>query len=312
MPGEISLIGAPCDAGANLPGAAGGPTALRSAGLLAALQKQGGSVHDCGDLVVQPPFFTGDTPGYHHLPDVAAWCHAVHGRVLTELQAGRRPVLLGGDHSLAIGSISAVARHCRAKQRPLRVLWLDAHADCNSRRTSPSANLHGMPVACLCGIGPAALTQMSGHKYALAADEIRELGVRSVDPGENQLVQQIGLHIWRMEDMRRLGMTEAVHQALAGMTAGTHLHVSFDIDFLAPDIAPGVATAVDGGANLAEACECMTAIVQHGPPDSLDVMEFNPVRDVQQRTAKLAVELANMLLTNNTCRPPDVAESVRI
>ena len=293
---DITLIGAPTDVGAGRPGASQGPQALRAAGLAAALQALGLQVHDAGDLRGPPNPQQQPQDGYRHLDEVIAWNQVVHDAVASALAQGRLPLLLGGDHSLAIGSISAAARHCRAVGKRLRVLWLDAHADANSRRTSPSANLHGMPLACLRGVGPAALTQLSGQVPALAADAVRQIGVRSVDAGEVDLVQQLGLTVFDMQALHTLGMREVMTRALAGMDAQTHLHVSFDVDFLDPDIAPGVATTVSDGPNLTQAQLCMRMIADSGRLGSLDVVELNPMLDEHQRTADLAVTLITTLL----------------
>ena len=293
---DITLIGAPTDVGAGRPGASQGPQALRAAGLAAALQALGLQVHDAGDLRGPPNPQQQPQDGYRHLDEVIAWNQVVHDAVASALAQGRLPLLLGGDHSLAIGSISAAARHCRAVGKRLRVLWLDAHADANSRHTSPSANLHGMTLACLRGVGPAALTQLSGQMPALDADAVRQIGVRSVDAGEVDLVQQLGLTVFDMQALHTLGMREVMTRALAGMDAQTHLHVSFDVDFLDPDIAPGVATTVSDGPNLTQAQLCMRMIADSGRLGSLDVVELNPMLDEHQRTAGLAVTLITTLL----------------
>jgi arginase len=299
----ISLIGAPCDAGANRPGACRGPQALRASGLLLRLRSLGLEVQDCGDL--QGPANSGlpATGGYRHLPEVVAWSTTVHEAVHTELALGHLPLLLGGDHSLAVGSISAVARHCRDSGKTLRILWLDAHADCNSRRTSPSGNLHGMPVACLCGLGPPALIGLSGQVPAINPASLRQIGIRSVDEGEVELVHTLGLAIDDMQVLHTLGMRTIMARALAGLDANTHLHVSFDVDFLGPDLAPGVSAAVPGGPSREEAQLCMDMIAQTGRLASLDVMELNPALDKHQATASIAVDLITRLLGRH--RPID-------
>lgn len=292
---DITLIGAPTDVGAGRPGASQGPQALRAAGLAAALRALGLQVHDAGDLRGPPNPQRPPQDGYRHLDEVIAWNRVVHDAVASALAQGRLPLLLGGDHSLAIGSLSAAARHCRAVGKRLRVLWLDAHADCNSRRTSPSANLHGMPLACLRGVGPAALTGLSGQVPALAADAVRQIGVRSVDAGEAALVRKLGLTVFDMTALHTLGMREVMARALAGVDAQTHLHLSFDVDFLDPGLAPGVATTVRDGPTLAESRLCMQAIAASGRLGSLDVVELNPLLDEHQRTAALAVDLVATL-----------------
>ena len=293
---EVLLIGAPSDAGAGQPGAHAGPGALRAAGLVRALQQAGRVVHDGGDLDGPPRPRQAAAGGYRHLAAVSAWCRLAHDAVLRALAQERLPLLLGGDHSLAIGSLSAVARHCHAASRPLRVLWFDAHADCNSRLTSPSANLHGMPLACLRGVGPATLLTLSGRMPALAPHSVRLVGVRSVDAGEAELAQALGLEIIAMATLRAQGADAVMTHALQGMTADAHLHVSLDVDFLDPGVAPGTDTAVAGGASLDEARRCLQHVAASGRLGSVDVVELDPARDPQQHTATGIVRLLATLL----------------
>ena len=297
---RVSLIGAPTDVGASARGASMGPEALRVAGLGATLALHGVDVRDCGNLAGPPNPWQPPQQGYRHLPEVVAWNQAVHEAVHRELVEGRLPILLGGDHSLAVGSLSAVARHCRETGRKLRVLWLDAHADFNTHVLTPSGNLHGMPVACLCGHGPDELVQMGGQVPALNPRWIRQIGIRSVDPGEKRFVHEAGLEVFDMRYIDEMGMRHAMEMALATMDARTHLHVSFDVDFLDPAIAPGVATAVRGGPTYREAQLCMEMIADTGRLGSLDVMELNPALDVRNETAALAVDLIESLFGKST------------
>jgi arginase len=209
-------------------------------------------------------------------------------------------MLLGGDHCLAIGSISAVARHCREQGRRLRVLWLDAHADFNTSALTPSGNVHGMPVAVLTGHGPAELTGIGGATPALSAKALRQIGIRSVDPGEKRFVHAQGLEVLDMRFIDEMGMRLAMELALATLDAHTHLHVSFDVDFLDPGIAPGVGTTVPGGPTYREAQLCMEMIADTGRLASLDVMELNPALDVRNQTALLAVDLIESLFGKST------------
>jgi arginase len=238
--------------------------------------------------------------GYRHLAEVVAWNRLVHDAVYDELGAGRLPVLLGGDHSLAIGSISAVARHCRATGRKLRVLWLDAHADFNTSGLSPSGNLHGMPLACLCGFGPVELLTLGDRAPAITPDVLRQVGIRSVDPGERRFVHEQGVEVFDMRYVDERGMRATMETALAGLDARTHLHVSFDVDFLDPEIAPGVGTTVPGGPTYREAQLCMEMIADTGLLASLDIVELNPAFDVRNRTASLAVDLVESLFGKST------------
>ena len=296
----ISLIGAPTDIGAGHRGASMGPEALRVAGLAGALAARGLDVVDRGN--VSGPFNPWLPPhdGYRHLDEVAAWNRAVMRAVHAELAGGRLPILLGGDHCLALGSITAVARYCREQGRRLTVLWLDAHADFNTSAITPSGNIHGMPVACLCGFGPDALTELGGHSPVLAPEQIRQIGIRSVDAGEKKLVHDVGLDIYDMRYIDEVGMRRAMEEALLNLGADDHLHVSFDVDFLDPAIAPGVGTTIPGGPNYREAQLCMEMIADSGRLGSLDIMELNPALDVRNQTAALAVDLVESLFGKST------------
>ncbi|MFN3495218.1 MAG: arginase [Hydrogenophaga sp.] len=300
MTTTVSLIGVPTDIGAGARGASMGPEALRVAGLAAALECYGLQVRDCGNLSGPANPWQPPVDGYRHLPEVVAWNTTLHGAVHAELAQGRLPIVLGGDHCLGLGSISAVARHCRDTGRKLRVLWLDAHADYNTAALTPSGNIHGMPVALLCGHGPAELTGIGGTTPAIQADVVRQIGIRSVDAGEKRLVHEAGLEVFDMRYIDEMGMRHTMEQALMGLDDNTHLHVSFDVDFLDPDIAPGVGTTVPGGPTYREAQLCMEMIADTGRLASLDVMELNPALDVRNRTALLAVDLIESLFGKST------------
>ena len=278
-----------------------GPEALRVARLGEALIGRGLQVFDRGNLSGGPHNpWQEPVDGYRHLPEVTAWNRLVHDAMYAELKQGHLPILLGGDHCLGIGSISAVARYCRERGRKLRVFWLDAHADFNTSELSPSGNIHGMPVACLCGFGPPQLTDMGGHRPAIQPDWIRQIGIRSVDPLEKRFVHEQGLEVFDMRYIDEHGMRQTMEQALLGLDADTHLHVSFDVDFLDPEIAPGVATTIPGGPSYREAQLCMEMIADTGRMASLDVMELNPALDVRNKTALLAVDLIESLFGKST------------
>jgi arginase len=277
-----------------------GPEALRVADILSVLQGHGLEVVDRGNLAGPTNPWLPPVDGYRHLKEVAAWNRTVHDAVHAELALGRLPILLGGDHSLGIGSISAVARHCRETNRRLRVLWLDAHADFNTSSLTPSGNLHGMPVSCLCGYGPQELIEIGGHVPAINPKVLRQIGIRSVDAGEKRLVHQAGLEVFDMRYIDEMGMRHTMELALATIDANTHLHVSFDVDFLDPSIAPGVGTTVPGGPNFREAQLVMEMIADSGALASLDVMELNPALDVRNRTAEVAVDLIESLFGKST------------
>jgi arginase len=296
----VSLIGAPSDIGAGRRGASMGPEALRVAQIQATLESQGVEVCDRGDVRGPANPVQGPVNGYRHLAQVTQWNRAVHDSVHAELSSGRMPILLGGDHSLSIGSISAVARHCRERGRRLRVLWLDAHADFNTNVLTPSGNIHGMPVACLCGFGPQELIGLSGCVPALQAGSIRQVGIRSVDQGEKRFVHEVGLEVFDMRFIDETGMRQTLAKALESLERDTHLHVSFDVDFLDPEIAPGVGTTVPGGPSYREAQLCMEMIADTGQLASLDIMELNPSLDLRNRTAEVAVDLVASLFGKST------------
>lgn len=297
---HVSLIGAPTDIGAGSRGASMGPEALRVANIQSILEGHGLEVIDRGNLSGPPNPWQTPREGYRHLDEVVTWNRLVHEAVFAELQGGRLPILLGGDHCLGLGSISAVARHCRMAGKKLRVLWLDAHADFNTSELTPSGNIHGMPVACLCGLGPQPLIEIGGHVPAVNPKWIRQIGIRSVDAGEKRLVHQMGLEVFDMRYIDEMGMRHTMELALATMDANTHLHVSFDVDFLDPDVAPGVGTTVKGGPTYREAQLCMEMIADSGAMASLDVMELNPALDVRNATAEVAVDLIESLFGKST------------
>ncbi|MET0549360.1 MAG: arginase [Xanthomonas sp.] len=296
----VSLIGVPTDIGAGHRGARMGPEALRIAGLHEALANRGVDVRDVGNIDGPRNPWQAPVDGYRHLDEVVAWNRALMEASYAELRAGRMPIVLGGDHCLGIGSITAVARHCREQGRKLRVLWLDAHSDFNTSEVTPSGNVHGMPVACLCGLGPQALTELGGSAPALRPEQVRQIGIRSVDPDEKRLIKQHRVDVYDMRYIDEMGMKRTMEAALDGLDADTHLHVSFDVDFLDPSIAPGVGTTVPGGPNYREAQLVMEMIADSGRMASLDIVELNPVLDHRNLTAELAVDLVESLFGKST------------
>ena len=297
---SVSLIGVPTDIGAGHRGARMGPDALRIAGLGEALAARGVQVRDAGNVDGPANPWLPPDHGYRHLDEVVAWNRGVLQAVAAELRAGRLPIMMGGDHCLAMGSIGAVAKHCREQGRKLRVLWLDAHSDFNTSEVTPSGNIHGMPVACLCGLGPDALVKLGGDAPAMLPAEIRQIGIRSVDPDEKRLIKQYGIDVYDMRYIDENGMKQTMLAALDGIDADTHLHISFDVDFLDPGIAPGVGTTVPGGPNYREAQLVMEMIADSGRMGSLDIVELNPVLDNHNQTAELVVDLVESLFGKST------------
>ena len=302
--GGVSLIGVPTDVGAGALGARMGPDALRVAGITQALTRLGVEVRDYGNIAGPPNPWQAAVDGFRHLPEVIQWNRLLHDAVYAELLAGRLPIMLGGDHCLGIGSISAVARHCRERGKRLRVLWFDAHADFNTAVLTPSGNIHGMPVACLCGHGPQELIEIGGHVPALMPKDIRQIGIRSVDAGEKRLLHAMGIEVFDMRYIDEMGMRHTMELALALIDPNTHVHVSLDVDFLDSAIAPGVGTTVRGGPTYREAQLCMEMVADTGRLASLDIVELNPALDVRNQTAELAVDLVESLFGKSTLMRP--------
>ncbi|WP_305805942.1 arginase [Stenotrophomonas sp. YIM B06876] len=297
---RVSLIGVPTDIGAGHRGARLGPEALRIAGLPEALGARGVDVRDLGNLDGPRNPWSAPVAGYRHLDEVVTWNRALMEATYSELCDGRLPIMLGGDHCLGIGSITAVARWCREQGKNLRILWLDAHSDFNTSAVTPSGNLHGMPVACLCGLGPEPLTHLGGTAPAILPHQVRQIGIRSVDAEEKRLIKQHHVDVYDMRYIDEAGMKRTMQAALANLDVDTHLHVSFDVDFLDPSIAPGVGTTVPGGPNYREAQLVMEMIADTGRMGSLDIVELNPLLDDHNRTAELAVDLVESLFGKST------------
>ena len=296
----VSLIGVPTDIGAGHRGARMGPDAMRIAGLAEALTARGVEVADRGNLLGPVNPWQPPVHGYRHLDEVVEWNRELMHAMLAELRLGRMPIMLGGDHCLGVGSITAVAQHCRETGKRLRVIWLDAHSDFNTSDVTPSGNIHGMPVACLCGIGPKGLTHLGEHFPAMAAADIRQIGIRSVDPDEKRLIKENRIDVYDMRYIDENGMKRAMQAALDGVDEDTHVHVSFDVDFLDPGIAPGVGTTVPGGPNYREAQLVMEMIADTDRMMSLDIVELNPIIDTRNLTAELVVDLVESLFGKST------------
>jgi len=295
-PKTIALIGAPTDVGAGRRGASMGPEAMRVAGLSQSLLGLGYTVHDRGNVSGPPNPEDSRRDGYRHLPEVAAWCAAVRRAVDAALSAGELPVVLGGDHSLAIGSIAALSSYCIRNKRTLVVLWLDAHADFNTAATSPTGNLHGMPAAVICGSGPSELLDIADHRPMVPPERIIQVGTRSIDGQEKALLLESGVYVWDMRTIDELRMSTVMQRILDAIAQDDcHLHLSFDVDFLDPSIAPGVPTQVAGGPTYREAQLCMEMIYDSGLLGSVEIMELNPAHDHGNRTAELTVELMESL-----------------
>jgi arginase len=290
---EIALIGVPMEAGAGRRGCAMGPEALRAAGLEEALAALGHSVRDRGNLSpgAAPEV---EVPGRARAAGaVAAWVRAID-RAAQKAQA--LPVFMGGDHALSIGSVNGMARRAEAAGRPLHVLWLDAHTDFNTPATSPSGNVHGMPVAAMTGEAGCDWLFEGIERVSVPCPNIHQIGIRSVDPDERRLVGERGVDVIDMRRIDETGISRLLAGVLEAVTReGAMLHVSLDVDFLAPEIAPGVGTAVPGGATYREAHLLMEMLSDSGLVTSLDLVELNPFLDERGRSAILLTELTASL-----------------
>jgi arginase len=294
----ITILGAPVEAGAGVLGAAMGPAMLRTAGIVKTLRDLGHDVEDRGDLAIADPLARLDTPegNAHRFAEVAAWTRLLARETYAIARSGRTPIVLGGDHSLAMGSISGVARHAAEIGREFFVLWLDAHSDFNTPLTSPSGNMHGMSLAMLSR--EPGLEGVFGDEPHGFVDpgRLHLFGIRSIDSGERRLLQDRGVDV---VDMRRLdedGFAVAIRRIIDRVRARNGLlHVSLDVDFLDPAIAPGVGTAVPGGASYREAHLVMELLYESGLSPSLDLVELNPFLDERGKSALLLVDLTASL-----------------
>lgn len=293
---QIDIIGVPLDFGASRRGVDMGPYAVRAARLRETLLGLGHVVHDQGNLSVPDRgTFPPDARGADFLPTIAAVCDDLAARVEASVAARRFPVVLGGDHSLAAGSVAGAARALRARGESLGLIWIDAHGDINTPETSPSGNVHGMPVAHLLGHGDPRL-QLAGGAAVDPAQTVL-IGVRDLDPGERTHLRRFGVHVFTMHDVDRQGLSSVMEQALALANAGTGgLWVSYDVDVEDPIHAPGVGTPVSGGFSLREGHLAMEMVADAGTLLGLDIVEVNPILDVSNRTAELAVGLIGSAL----------------
>ncbi|MCL6707424.1 arginase [Pseudomonas sp. R2.Fl] len=292
---KVTLIGVPLEEGSGRGGCAMGPAALRIAGIAEALVELGFTVGDAGDLRPAPVEELPATGRAKKLPQVAAMTRALEQATYDAAAGGTVPILLGGDHSLSMGSVSGMARRAADLGRPLFVLWLDAHADFNSPDTSPSGNIHGMPVAYFCGKAEFAPILSAGRPL-VDPRRVFQVGIRSVDPTERELIAEHGVNVYDMRAIDEMGMAAIIREILARITAENGLlHVSLDVDFLDPDVAPGVGTTVPGGATFREAHLIMEMLHDSGMVNSLDLVELNPFLDDRGRSARVMVDLAASL-----------------
>ena len=290
----IRILGVPLDLGQSRRGVDMGPSAVRVAGLEAKLEALGHVVEDGGNVAVAIPEQKkeGD-PKAKYLKEIVSTCTKHADMVLKTLESGKVPLVLGGDHSVAAGTVAGVAEFYRRQEKKVGLIWIDAHADINTPETSPSGNVHGMPLAAILGLGPAELANIYNFSPKVRPENCVLVGVRDIDAREKENIRETGIEVYTMRDIDERGMRTVIEEALRVAGRGTAgYHVSLDMDWIDPEDAPGVGTPVRGGASYREAHLAMEIIADHGRMTSFEIVEVNPVIDEHNRTAALAVELS--------------------
>lgn len=292
MKRKVKIIGVPMDLGAGRRGVDMGPSAIRIAGLNQAIARVGFQVEDAGNIPVRNPESMKRTNvRAHYLPEITSVCEQLADAVEETVSKGAVPVILGGDHSIAMGSVAGVASHFKKQNKRIGIIWLDAHTDINTPDSSPSGNVHGMPLAALLGRGPKELTHIAGFSPKVLPKNVAVIGARSVDPGESDLIRELGIRVFTMSEMDERGIGPVIEEAIAiasNNTAG--FHATLDMDFLDPFYAPGVGTREPGGGTYRETHLAMEKIADSGRMLSVEITEVNPVYDASNQTAQYAVE----------------------
>ena len=293
-PKQIRVIGVPLDLGQSRRGVDMGPSAVRVAGLEARLEAIGHIVEDGGNVAVAIPEQKKEGAAHaKYLKEITATCTKSAELVLKSLEAGKVPLVLGGDHSVAAGTVAGVAEFYRKQKQKIGLLWIDAHSDMNTPETSPSGNVHGMPLAAIMGLGPNELGDIFNFSPKIHPENCVLVGIRDVDAHEKENIRKAGVEVFTMRDIDERGMRSVMEEALRMAGRGTAgYHVSLDMDWIDPEDAPGVGTPVWGGATYREAHLAMEIISDHGRMLSMEIVEVNPVIDEHNQTADLAVELA--------------------
>jgi arginase len=294
VPREIRVIGVPLDLGQSRRGVDMGPSAVRVAGLEGRLESLGHVVEDAGNIAVAiAEQKQKGHPRAKYLKEITSTCSKEAELVVKTLTAGKVPLVLGGDHSIAVGTVSGVAEFYRRQNHKVGLIWFDAHSDMNTPESSPSGNVHGMPLAAIMGLWDSDLSKIFPFSPKVAPENCVLVGVRDVDSAEKENIRRAGIEVYTMRDIDERGMRTVVEEALRAAGRGTAgYHVSLDMDWIDPEDAPGVGTPVRGGATYREAHLAMEIVADHGRMLSFEIVEVNPVIDEHNRTASLAVELA--------------------
>ena len=289
---DITILGVPMDLGAGRRGVDMGPSAIRIAGVTEKLAALGHSVTDEGNILIKAPEQQRiRNEKLKYLPEIVRACTLLAGKVEKVMASGGFPLVLGGDHSIAIGTIAGLASCCRKQKKRLGVLWIDAHGDLNTDDTTPSGNIHGMPLAASIGLGALELTSVGGDFRKVDPKDVVLVGTRDLDDGERKFIRQSGVNTFTMEEIDKHGMAVVMGRALRKLNKVDVLHVSFDLDGVDPQVAPGVGTPVRGGINYREAHLIMETLNEAGVMASLEVVEVNPILDNRNQSAEFAVEL---------------------
>ena len=286
MSQSVCIIGVPMDLGQSRRGVDMGPSAVRYAGLDARLRQMGCAIEECGNIEIPLRDTLPEEAGMAFLPAVVGACEAIYARGSESIDAGKLPLFLGGDHSIAVGTFGAASHHERTG-----LLWIDAHGDFNTPESSPSGNLHGMPLAVLTGRGPKELIDIGRPGAKVAPEDVVMIGIRDLDTAERVALRESGIQVYTMRDIDKRGIGQVSREAVEKLGHLPRVHVSLDMDVLDPREAPGVGTPVAGGLNYREAHLLMEVIGDSLVVGSLDVVEINPILDQRNRTAELAIKL---------------------
>ncbi|MFO1051757.1 MAG: arginase [Planctomycetota bacterium] len=290
---KVRIIGVPMDLGADRRGVDMGPSGIRIAGAAETLRRLGYQVIDDGDVSIPVPETRDPGPaGAKYLTEIREACETLRDRVRGALCAGEVPVVLGGDHSIAIGTVGGIAEHYRERGEQIGLIWVDAHADMNTPESSPTGNVHGMPLAVILGMGEASLVGMGGFAPKVQPHHVALIGIRDLDEKEKEIVRRSGVNAFTMRDVDERGMSAVIQEAIAKVSAGTvGFHVSFDLDGMDPAVVPGVGTPVKGGIDWREGNLLLEAVADSRRMVGFEITELNPIVDVRNESGRVAVDM---------------------